>query len=363
MKLEELDTPVLLVDRDALERNLKRMQEITAAAGVSYRPHAKAHKSPDIAKLQFAHGATGICCAKLGEAEVLCEEGIQNILITTPVIGLSKLARLAQLASRTAVAVVADDAQNLREMGMIGQTTGVALDVVIEVNVGQNRCGVEPGEPALALARIIEESPWLALAGLQGYQGAIQMTEDFAERKAAAEKALSLLLETATLIRANGIEVPVLTGGGSGTSAIDAAAHGLTELQPGGYIFMDARYRQVDWEDGDKIPFESSLTVLASVISRPAPNRAILDMGLKSISSDQGPPVPLDLPGAQFKFAGEEHGELFWEEGDCPLENGDKVRFVPTHCDTTVNLYDQFIAYAGEDVTDVWPIPARGRSQ
>lgn len=363
MKIEELDTPVLLIDKDAFTRNLEKMQEITSTAGVAYRPHAKAHKSGEIAALQKKYGAQGVCCAKLGEAEVLAAENVLDILITTPVIGLSKLARLAQLAHHAEVAVVADDAQNLREMAMIGQTSGVAIDVVIEVNVGQNRCGVEPGEPALALAQIIHESQWLNLRGLQGYQGLIQMRESYEERREEAGKALTLLLETAELIRANGIDVPVLTGGGSGTSAIDAAAQGLTELQPGGYIFMDARYREIKGPDGAPCPFEQSLSVLSSVISRPAPNRAILDMGLKSVSSDQGPPVPVDLPGASFKFVGEEHGELFWEDGGCPLSHGDKVRFIPTHCDTTVNLYDQFIAVSGENVTDVWKIAARGRSQ
>lgn len=363
MKISELDTPMLLVDEDAFNRNLKRMQTIAADAGIAYRPHAKAHKSPEIAKIQLAHGACGVCCAKLGEAEVMVAGGIEDILITTPVIGPSKLIRLMDIASRAKVTAVVDNAANVAEMAKFAHIAGVRFGVVVEVDVGQNRCGVQPGEPALALARAIKDEPWLEFHGLQGYQGAIQMTASFEDRKAAADRALGLLTGTAELLRANGIEVPVLTGGGSGTSVIDAAAGGLTELQPGGYLFMDSRYRQVEWDDGNIIPFEQSLTLLAGVISRPAPNRAILDMGLKAVSSDGGPPVPLDLPGADFRFAGEEHGELVWSGGDCPLALGDQVRFAPTHCDTTVNLYDRFISHSGDDVTGVWEIAARGRVQ
>ena len=363
MKIEDLDTPVLLVDEDMFDRNLKRMQKIAADAGIAYRPHAKAHKSPEIAEIQIAHGAVGVCCAKLGEAEVMAAAGIGDILITTPVIGVSKLMRLMQIAGETRIAVVADNADNIAEMARCAHTTGVRCGVVIEVDVGQHRCGVQPGEPALALAQAIRNEDWLELRGLQGYQGSIQMTVPFAERKAAADAALKLLTDSAEMIRAAGIPVPVLTGGGSGTSAIDAGADGLTELQPGGYLFMDARYRAVEWEDGGGIPFEPSLSLLASVISLPAPDRVILDMGLKSVSSDGGPPVPINLPGASFRFAGEEHGELIWESGTCPLELGDKVRFWPTHCDTTVNLYDRFIVTSGDDVTGVWNIAARGRVQ
>ena len=155
----------------------------------------------------------------------------------------------------------------------------------------------------------------------------------------------------------------MLTGGGTGTSVIDAAEGGLTELQPGGYLFMDSRYRRIEWPDGAPTPFEQSLTVLASVISLPGPGRCIVDMGLKSISSDGGVPAPAALPGAAFRFAGEEHGELSWADGRCPLALGDHVAFVPTHCDTTVNLHDQFVVARDGIVTDVWDIAARGRSQ
>lgn len=363
MKIDQLDTPVLLIDEDAFLRNMKRMQELAENAGIAYRPHAKAHKSAEIAKMQLDAGAVGVCCAKLGEAEVLVSHGIKDILITTPVIGISKLTRMMQIVNKAKISVVADNPDNIAEMAAVAQTCGVRPDVVIEVDVGQGRCGVQPGEAALDLAYEVMNADWLNFKGLQGYQGAIQMTTSFAERDAAARKAVGLLTDTAELIRKAGLPLDYLTGGGSGTSVIDAAAAGLTELQPGGYLFMDSRYGEIEWDDGNTIPFEQSLTLLASVISLPEPRRCILDMGLKAVSSDGGPPVPVNQPGASFKFAGEEHGELVFENGNCPLALGDKVSFVPTHCDTTVNLFDRFIAYSGEDVVDVWNIAARGRVQ
>tara|TARA_Y100001936_G_scaffold253516_1_gene318649 strand:+ start:6736 stop:7827 length:1092 start_codon:yes stop_codon:yes gene_type:complete len=363
MKLEQLDTPVLVVDEDAFLRNMKRMQEIAAGAGIAYRPHAKAHKSPEITKMQLDAGAVGVCCAKLGEAEVLASHDIKDILITTPVIGISKLTRMMQIANKAKISVVADNPDNIAEMAAVAQTCGVRPDVVLEVDVGQGRCGLPPGDPVLELAYEVMNADWLNFKGLQGYQGAIQMTASFAERDAAARKAVGLLTETADLIRSAGLPLDYLTGGGSGTSVIDAASAGLTELQPGGYLFMDSRYREIEWDDGNSIPFEQSLTLMASVISLPEPGRCILDMGLKAISTDGGPPAPIDMPGAEFKFAGEEHSELTFANGNCPLKLGDKVTFVPTHCDTTVNLYDRFVAYSGDEVVDVWNITARGRVQ
>jgi D-serine deaminase-like pyridoxal phosphate-dependent protein len=363
MKLHELDTPVLLVDLDALERNIARMRDLTAAAGIACRPHAKAHKTPVIAQMQREAGAVGVCCAKLGEAEVLAASGVDDILITTPVIGASKLGRLMHIANQATIAVVVDDAENVAEIARAAHTAGVRTDVVIEVDVGQHRCGVQPGEPAVGLAQAIAGQRWLNLRGLQGYQGSIQMVASFAERRAATRAAHALLAETAEAVRRAGIPVSVLTGGGSGTSVIDAAEHGLTEVQPGGYIFMDSRYRKIEWDTGDTVPFEQALSLLAGVVSRPAADRAIVDMGLKAVSSDGGIPVPVDVPGATFAFGGEEHGQLSWNGARCPLALGDKVRFHPTHCDTTVNLHDQYIVHRGDEVVDVWPIPARGRVQ
>ncbi len=361
--INEVDTPALMLDRDALERNLVRMQGLASAAGLAYRPHAKSHKSPLIARMQIDAGAVGVCCAKLGEAEVMAAGGVGDIHITSPVIGRSKIARLMQAAASAHISVVADDEGNIAELGRCAHLAGIRLDVVIEVDVGQGRCGVKPGEPAAVLADAIAARDGLHFRGLQGYQGLIQMTGDFNHRAAAAQTALDALLATAELVRARGHEVEVLTGGGTGTSVIDAAQRGLTEIQPGGYIFMDSRYGEIAWDDGGRTPFEKSLSLLASVVSRPADDRAILDMGYKSVSSDGGLPVPIDVPGAEFSFGGEEHGKLSWNGAPCPLAIGDKVRFWPSHCDTTVNLHDCYVVTRGDSVEEIWDIPARGKSQ
>jgi len=231
MKLSQLDTPVLLIEEDSFLRNMKRMQELATNAGIAYRPHAKAHKSAEIAKMQKGAGAVGVCCAKLGEAEVLVSHDIKDILITTPVIGISKLTRMMQIAKEATISVVVDNPDNLAEMAAVAQTCGVRPDVVIEVDVGQGRCGVQPGDPALQLAYEVMNADWLNFKGLQGYQGAIQMTASFAERNAAARKAVELLTDTADLIRKAGLPVEYLTGGqNSNPSAICLWIHAIEKL-------------------------------------------------------------------------------------------------------------------------------------
>jgi len=362
MKIADLDTPVLLVDRAALARNIARMQQMAAQAGIAYRPHAKAHKSPVIAEMQLAAGAVGQCCAKLGEAEVMVAGGVRDILITTPVVGRGKLSRLMNLVNEARVAVVTDSSANVGDLARAAQTAGRPIDVLIEVDVGQGRCGVRPGAAAGALAAEIADQKWLRFQGLQGYQGALQMVGSAAERRAKVQDALAKLLESAEAVKSRGIPVAVLTGGGTGSSAIDCALHGLTELQPGSYIFMDSKYAAIEWEGANRVPFDTALTVLGTVISKPAADHAIVDVGMKAASGDGGPLAPVDPANGTFSFAGDEHGHLRFT-GACPLEIGAQVRFIPSHCDTTVNLYDQYVVVEGDDVVDVWDIPARGRVQ
>ena len=362
LPVAELDTPVLLVDAAALERNIARMRDLATEAGLALRPHAKAHKTPVIARMQIEQGAVGVCCAKLGEAEVLAAGGVPDILITTEVVGPSKVARLMQAASLAQVAVVADNERNIAELAAAAQTAGQHLDVLVEVDVGQGRCGVPPGPEAARLARLIADSGWLRFCGLQGYQGAIQMTGDYTEREAQVTAALDKLQATASLVREAGLEIDVLTGGGTGTSIIDGGLKGLTEIQPGSYIFMDSNYDRIGWQGGASQPFENALTILGTVISRPEANRVIVDVGYKAASVDSGTPRPVDLPGATFTFAGDEHGQLAFDRPS-PLDVGDKVTLHPSHCDTTVNLYDHFMVTRDGVVEDVWEIAARGRVQ
>ncbi len=363
MKVEELDTPVLLVDAGALERNIIAMRDISAATGVAYRPHVKTHKSPIVANMQLEAGAVGVCCAKLGEAEIMAAAGIPDILITSQVVGRNKLVRLIQAAQTANIMVVADNEDNISDLSSAAQTGGKPMDVLIEVDIGQGRCGVPPGPEATRLARLIAETKWLRFRGLQGYQGLIQMTADFDQRQAQVELALEKLIDTADHLERASIEIDILTGGGSGSSIIDSALGRYSELQPGSYVFMDSRYRHAQWPGGAPCPFENALTILGTVISRPATDRAIVDVGYKAASSDGGPIMVAGNMDAEFSFAGDEHGQLFFPGGTCPLALGDKVTFLPSHCDTTVNLYDGYIVTRDGLVEDVWEIAARGRVQ
>ncbi len=364
MRIDELDTPVLLIDSDALERNLQRLAKMTKAAGIDYRPHTKTHKSATIARMQVEAGAIGVCCAKLGEAEVMAANEIDNILITTPVVGESKIGRLMTARNQAAIAVVADNKQNIEMLGSIAQLSGTKLDVFVEVDVGQGRCGVPPGPEVAILAVMIDNHPWLNFSGLQGYQGKIQMLVDVEERQMQTIEGLNKLSKAIGEVEKKGLTVNIRTGGGTGTLPFDADRGLLTEIQAGSYVFMDSRYGGINWPDANTPPFEQALYILTSVVSKPAPDRVVLDAGLKAASSDHGPPMIENGVGQNYAFGGDEHGILTMTGGEhVPWEVEDKLRLVPSHCDTTVNLYDQYMVIHDKNVIDVWPIEARGRVQ
>jgi D-serine deaminase-like pyridoxal phosphate-dependent protein len=360
---QALDTPALLVDLDKLGHNIARMREIVAGSGLVLRPHAKSSKCAEVARMQIEAGARGICCAKLGEAEAMVEAGIDDILITTPIAGEPKVSRLAALARRARIAVVADSADAIRAIDAAAAVGKSRVAVVVEVNVGQDRCGVEPGPVAAELAGVVSQLKNVDFAGLQGYHGRLQGIVSYAERRHEVRLALDRLLLSAAAVRAAGHEVRVLTGGGTGSAPIDLDFHGLTELQPGSYIYMDTSYRRIEWDvNASPIPFEQSLSILSSVVSRPVAQRAVVDVGWKSASVDSGAPTVRNLEGVAFEFAGDEHGTLRGIEAT-QLRPGDRVELVPSHCDTTVNLYDRIIGCRGEEVVTVWEIGGRGRSQ
>jgi D-serine deaminase-like pyridoxal phosphate-dependent protein len=360
---EEIDTPALLIDLDVLERNLARMADLVRSSGIQLRPHVKSHKSPLIARRQMELGAAGVCCAKIGEAEVMVAGGIPDVLVTTEVATAPKIRRLVSLAARATVAVVTDSAPNVQQLSEAAAAAKVMLNVLVEVNVGQNRCGVDPGPAAADLADRIARVPGLRFRGLQGYHGALQQVVDLQQRTAEIRKALDLLLETADLVRRRGHNIEVLTGGGTGSSATDIALHGLTELQPGSYVFMDSTYRRIRWDGaGAAAPFGNALTVLTSVVSCVSRDRVVVDAGWKSASSDSGTPVVKGMDGVDFTFAGDEHGKLVLPDG-MNISSGDKLEIVPSHCDTTVNLYDQYVCVRGDKVEAIWPVAARGRTQ
>ena len=249
---------------------------------------------------QIARGAIGVCCQKVSEAEALIAGGVQDVLLTNEVIGATKLARLARLARRAHVSVCVDDAANVAELAVAARTAGVTLDVLVELDVGANRCGVAPGEAALGLARVIAQSEGVRFAGLQAYQGSAQHCRTWQERRAAIAQAVAKVRLTLELLQRVGMEVPLVTGAGTGTYMLEAASQVYHELQPGSYVFMDADYgRNLD-DDGQPVrEFRHSLFILATVMSRPVPERAVVDVGLKAHSIDSGMPLVVAVPGAR----------------------------------------------------------------
>ncbi len=361
----ELDTPVLLVDAGLLESNIAAMKTVMAGRTQRLRPHAKTHKSARIAQMQRAAGAQGFCCAKLSEAEAVAGDGtIDDIMITTPLTGPRKLQRLAQLARSVNVSVLVDNAATIDGLADAAARAGKTINVLIEVDVGQQRCGTPPGPAAATLAAAIARHKHLHFHGLHGYHGKVQMTASYGERRAAVATALERLMVSADHCRRAGHELEILTGGGSGSIAIDLELGGLNEFQPGSYVFMDANYLKIAWNSaGDPPPFQPSLTVLTSVVSRPTADRAIVDVGWKGISVDSGPPVPRDAE-LVFDFAGDEHGAIRRRDGkalDLPV--GATIELIPSHCDTTVNLYDAYTIVRNGALEGLWQIDGRGGSQ
>src|SRR5712691_2892989 len=307
--LEEIDTPALVVDLDALEGNLLRMADAVGKSGVRLRPHAKSHKCAEIARRQIAAGAVGVCCQKVSEAEALVAGGVADVLVTNEIVGRPKLARFARLAREAKVAVLADDAVNVADLDAAARAEGVRLDVLVEVNVGADRCGIAPGAPALALAQGIATRRSLRFAGLHAYHGSAQHVRGPVERSAAIAAAAEKARLTKTLIESAGIACETVTGAGTGTFLLESASRVFNEIQPGSYVFMDADYNRNVWEEAWP-RFEQSLFVLATVMSVPAPDRAVLDAGLKASSVDSGLPQVHQRPGVEYVRASDEHGVL-----------------------------------------------------
>lgn len=357
-----LNTPSLIVDLDLLEANIAKMARLCRERAIALRPHAKTHKSIEIARRQLAAGAIGICCAKLGEAEVLAAGGIGSILVTSPVVtpeGCRRLAAVNRLCPD--LMVVSDRAANVDLLAGAGAASGRPLKVVIDLDVGQHRTGIAPGEGAVALAAAIAAAPGLSLAGIQGYAGHLMHVGDRRAREAGTFAVMDQLARMRAAIEAQGLACPIVTGGGTGTFDLDPHAGVLTDLQAGSYIFMDAQYEDV-W--GARAPFDTSLFVQTTVISANVPGQATTDAGLKSFATDAGVPriVGGAPEGTRYRFRGDEQGGLDLGPGHA-LEPGAVITCAVPHCDPTVNLYDHYHVVRGDTLIDIWPIDARGRSQ
>jgi D-serine deaminase-like pyridoxal phosphate-dependent protein len=350
--LDSLDSPQLVIDLDIVDANLKRMFGRFREKGLAVRVHFKSLKCGGLAQYIARAGANGFLCAKLNEAEVLADAGLPDIFIANQVVGPIKLRRLADLAKRAQVRVCADDYANVDAMAQAARAAGSTIGVLVEVDVGMHRCGVEPGEPSLALARHIHASQGLRFVGLQGYDGHLQLMPDPAERRAKCNEALEKLVGTRRLIEKARIPVAVVTGAGTGTWEFVGAYEGVTEIQPGSFVLMDCAYHAVRPE------FGCALTVMATVISR-RPTWYVLDAGSKAISRDFGSPVMKNRPNDKVEKLSEEHALV--ATTDASVKIGDRLEVIPAHCCATMNLHRKCVAVRKGRIESLWPIEASGR--
>jgi 3-hydroxy-D-aspartate aldolase len=361
--IQEVETPALIVDLDALDRNIVKMAEFARAAGVRLRPHAKTHKSPIIALRQIAHGAVGQCVQKVGEAEMLVRGGVGDILVSNEIVGERKLRRLAALAANATVALCFDAPEQVDAAARTAREFGVELGALVEIDVGAERCGVLPGRDAAMLARRIAAASNLKFRGLQAYHGRAQHLPTHQARAQAIASAVNAVRETLDALAAENLTCEIIGGAGTGTFAFEAASGVYNELQVGSYIFMDTEYARIGGKEaGLYREFEHSLFVLAAVISVPAPDRAIVDAGLKSYSTEKGPPWVRDRKDVEVVSVSDEHGKLRLGPKAARLRLGDKLWLIPSHCDPTVNLHDWYVGVRRERVEALWPISARGAS-
>ena len=356
--LADVDTPALLVDLDAFEHNLAGVHDRIRATGISVRPHAKAHKSTDIARRQIAAGARGICCQKASEAEVFVEAGISDILITNEVVGPRKCERVARLASRARIGVCVDHLEQVRQLGEAARRHLVRVEVLLEVDIGHGRCGIATAADALTLARALQ--PYrghLVFGGIHAFRGSAQHMREPTERSQAVSDAVMQLRDIVGTLEGEGFHCATVTGGGTGTYLLEAESSLYTEVQPGSYVLMDTDYA-ANRTLGDTPALRHALFGLCTVISV-RPDHAVLDGGLKAFAVDQGLPRVLHK-GWTVKSLSDEHTVILRGRDAAPLSVGSKVRILPSHCDPTVNLHDWLVAVRGDVVEELWPVSARG---
>jgi len=342
-----IPTPALLIDVAAMERNIATMARFFAEGSCRLRPHFKAHKTPEIARRQLAAGScTGLTCATISEAEIAAAF-CNDILIANEVIGADKCARVAALPGTVTVAV--DSEEGLRQIAAVAAGVGVLIDI----NVGQGRCGVAPGAEALALARRAASTEGVRLRGVMGYEGHLQPIPDRAERERKACAAMNDLVATARLLRDAGLPCEIVSGGGTGTFDISGRVPGVTEIQAGSYVLMDTDYARLN------LPFEPAFSVLGTVVSRPGAGYCVADCGHKATTKDHGLPSVKGIPGASVTMLNDEHAVIALPPGSA-VKIGDRIELWPSHTDPTVNLHDVFYAVENGQVVGVWPIAARG---
>lgn len=349
-----LETPALLLDLDAMERNQARMTAFFATVPAKLRPHTKTHRTPALAKIQLAAGAQGVCCGNLGEAQVMIAAGVRDVLVTKEIVQPQEIARVAELARDSEIIVVVDDADVVGEFDRAALAAGVKIRVLVEVDLRLRRGGVGVGKPALRMAQTVAAAEGLRFEGLMGYEGSMHNL-DAAERERVCRESIAELIETKGLIEGNGIPVKIVSVGASSTYKTAATIAGVTEIQPGSYLTGDARYQQ-EWSD-----FECALSVLTTVVSRPNATRVTTDVGQKKMSSDAGLPLVKTMEGLRCVALNEEHCILERETNSVDVRVGDKLELIPFHGGTTINLYDQMYGVRGTQIETIFEIAARGK--
>lgn len=361
--LGAIDTPALILELDAFERNMKKMADFARAAGIRLRPHAKTHRCATIAIRQIELGAVGQCCQKVGEAEALVRGGVRDVLVSNQVLDIQKLRRLAGLAREARISLCFDAVEQVDAASRAAQEFGVELGALVEIDMGMWRCGVPPGEPAAVLARHIADAPGLRFDGLQAYEGKAQHLKTHEERAEAIRVASDAVQRSIDAIRQAGLECQVIGGGGTGTFMFEGASKLWTELQCGSYVFMDGEYAAIEGSDGKPYAeFEHSLFVLSEVMSTAGKGRVIADAGLKSYTLEKGLPTIEGHPEARLVAASDEHGTIALLSPDARIALGTKLKLIPSHCDPTVNLHDAYVCVRNGRVEAIWPISARGAS-
>ncbi len=360
MELADVSTPALIVDLDAFERNVARMRDFVQKMGVRHRAHAKTHKSADIALYQMeVGGACGVCCQKVSEAEALVAGGVKDVLVSNQVVDPKKIDRLAAMAKRARVLVCVDDLGNVDDLSAAAARHGVTVECLVEIDCGAGRCGVEWGEPVVAIARKIDAAPGLKFAGIQAYQGAAQHVHDFEERRAKINSAIKMVTDTVAMLSDAGLSCDIIGGAGTGTYYFEGDSGIYNEMQCGSYIFMDADYQRVLDSKGDFISeFENSLFIYTSIMSKTKADKAICDAGLKAQSVDSGLPVIFGRDDVEYIKCSDEHGVIA-DPGNV-LRLNDKLKLVPGHCDPTCNVYDWYVGVRNGKVETLWPVTARG---
>lgn len=356
LPVDDLDTPALLVDLELLDRNVERIARVVIdEAGIGWRPHTKALKTPALAHRLIARGALGVTCAKLAEAEVMAAGGVKDILVANQVVGPAKVRRLAHLRRSADVAVAVDSEIGVRQIGAAAAAAGTEVRVVVEVNVGMDRAGVAPGEATVRLARVAADTPGVRLAGLMAWEGHTLDVEPADAKRRAIENAVGLLTDSADRCRAAGLPIDIVSCGGTGSYRITARQPGVTEIQAGGGVLGDAMYRQRFGVD-----HECALRIVATVTSRPTPQRVVCDAGRKTMSVDSATPEVRRLTVTGAKFSAE-HGVLTLAEPSDTPGVGDRLEFIAGYSDTTVVLHDAIYATRNGVVEAVWPLLGRGR--